>query len=276
MVRVEAVVSLVTGILGALPWTALGSGCGDCWCVVANGSQCPRWRPQNYSLDSALLAALTAQEATNAPQLSCNPYEDPTCDTSPPLSPYNATSGAVCALKYSVEDCSSYSLVTLPSRAAAVEAAATGSPGLTVTHTGSCGVCSTAQDLAVYMSITDMTAAGERCATLALVSEDLGLECYLSLGYTEACSRIWLYDGLYDARACARDCAGSLDDPYNLPPDCALNPCLQCDEDQAGPIFQRFAGRTRRRSGIESAIQRPCNTVARVRQVACPFAPPLV
>lgn len=121
------------------------------------------------------------------------------------------------------------------------------------------------------MRVTDMTAAGERCATLALVSEARGLDCYLALGYTEACARIWLYDGLFDARACARPCAASLGEPYNLPPDCALNPCLQCDEDEAGPIFQRFAGRTRRRSGIESAIQRPCDTVARVHQEACPF-----
>lgn len=36
-----------------------------------------------------------------------------------------------------------------------------------------------------------------------------------------------------------------------------LNSCLQCDECRSGPIFQKFAGRTRRGSGIESAILRP-------------------
>uniref|UniRef100_A0A7S2RQZ5 Uncharacterized protein n=1 Tax=Mucochytrium quahogii TaxID=96639 RepID=A0A7S2RQZ5_9STRA len=36
-----------------------------------------------------------------------------------------------------------------------------------------------------------------------------------------------------------------------------LNPCLQCDECRSGPIFQKVAGRTRRASGIKSAIDRP-------------------
>uniref|UniRef100_A0A7S4B0U0 Uncharacterized protein n=1 Tax=Chrysotila carterae TaxID=13221 RepID=A0A7S4B0U0_CHRCT len=36
-----------------------------------------------------------------------------------------------------------------------------------------------------------------------------------------------------------------------------LNPCLQCDECRSGPIFQKVAGRTRRNSGIASAISRP-------------------
>lgn len=35
-----------------------------------------------------------------------------------------------------------------------------------------------------------------------------------------------------------------------------LNPCLQCDECRSGPIFQKIAGRTRRGSGIVSAISR--------------------
>ena len=35
-----------------------------------------------------------------------------------------------------------------------------------------------------------------------------------------------------------------------------LNPCLQCDECRSGPIFQKIAGRTRRASGIVSAISR--------------------
>jgi hypothetical protein len=33
--------------------------------------------------------------------------------------------------------------------------------------------------------------------------------------------------------------------------------CLQCDECRSGPIFQKVAGRTRRASGIRSAIARP-------------------
>ena len=43
----------------------------------------------------------------------------------------------------------------------------------------------------------------------------------------------------------------------NNKPDGSLNDCLQCDEDKSGPNFKFFSGRTRRNSGIPSAIQRP-------------------
>jgi hypothetical protein len=36
-----------------------------------------------------------------------------------------------------------------------------------------------------------------------------------------------------------------------------LNSCLQCDECNSGPLFQKIAGRTRRASGIDSDIDRP-------------------
>ena len=36
-----------------------------------------------------------------------------------------------------------------------------------------------------------------------------------------------------------------------------LNACLQCDECKSGPKFKKIAGRTRRNSGIRSAIERP-------------------
>ena len=69
----------------------------------------------------------------------------------------------------------------------------------------------------------------------------------------------------------ARDGVGQLRAPNNGPPPaCALNDCLQCDEDEAGPVFKAVAGRTRRRSGLESAIARPCSTVAQIVHEVCP------
>lgn len=59
-----------------------------------------------------------------------------------------------------------------------------------------------------------------------------------------------------DAGPCGATCLKDLKKPYNIPPSCKLNDCLQCDEDHAGPVFKRFAARTRRRSGLISAIQR--------------------
>jgi hypothetical protein len=52
-------------------------------------------------------------------------------------------------------------------------------------------------------------------------------------------------------------------EPYNLE-DGSLNSCLQCDEDISGAVFKTVAGRTRRNSGLASAICRPCETVWRI------------
>ena len=46
-------------------------------------------------------------------------------------------------------------------------------------------------------------------------------------------------------------------EPNNKPNSTDLNDCLQCDEDNSGPNFKFFSGRTRRNSGIPSAIERP-------------------
>ena len=59
---------------------------------------------------------------------------------------------------------------------------------------------------------------------------------------------------------CLSACLLYLDDPYNLA-DGRLNPCIQCDEDESGPVFKDVAGRTRRNSGIPNAICRPCAEV---------------
>jgi hypothetical protein len=58
-------------------------------------------------------------------------------------------------------------------------------------------------------------------------------------------------------------CTALLADPYNTP-DGGLNACLQCDEDNRGAVFKAMAGRTRRNSGLATAICRPCDTVAPV------------
>lgn len=45
------------------------------------------------------------------------------------------------------------------------------------------------------------------------------------------------------------------------PPACQIAPCLLCDEENSGPIFKRYAARTRRRSGLLSKIPRPCEAI---------------
>ena len=114
-----------------------------------------------------------------------------------------------------------------------------------------------------------MTKVGKKCGLEAVLGINLGIECFQQLGMTKSCARIWAYDAVSDAGPCGATCLKDLRQPYNIPPSCKLNDCLQCDEDHAGPVFKRFAARTRRRSGLISAIQRPCDSVARLKHVPC-------
>ena len=145
------------------------------------------------------------------------------------------------------------------------------SDGSVVSHLGACGLCSTAIDLAVYMAIPDMTHAGKICASKALISTKWGKKCYEDLGFTPPCATIWNYDGIYDGQNCKWICIKQLfADSNGPPPACELNDCLKCDEDMAGPKFKDFAARTRRRSGITSAIARGCDDFANIKHDACP------
>lgn len=69
---------------------------------------------------------------------------------------------------------------------------------------------------------------------------------------------IWIWNILNTRQKCLMVClvAWITNEPNNKP-DGSLNDCLQCDEDISGPNFKYFSGRTRRNSGIPSAIQRP-------------------
>ena len=111
----------------------------------------------------------------------------------------------------------------------------------------------------------DFTDAGKKCATKGLFNEQAGLDCYIELGLTLECAKIWNYDGIYDGQVCTKTCLGELTDPNNGPPPaCQINDCLECDEENAGPVFSAYGGRTRRRSGLLSEIIRPCDTIARI------------
>ena len=237
--------------------------CGDCWCVPENEgtAPCPIWQPpSNYSASTLSVYSRLSPIAYYA--LSCNPYLDSNCKTTPEQS-YIDSEDAVCAYLYPTSNgttCSNYSMVTYSTREEALRA------GAAVTHKGSCGLCSTTQDLAMYLT-QDFTQAGKVCATKGLFNEQAGLQCYMDIGLTEECAKIWNYDGIYDGKICGATCAGDLTAPNNgPPPTCTLNDCLQCDEEYAGPIFSKFAGRTRRRSGLQSEIIRNCSSIAKIIQ----------
>jgi hypothetical protein len=254
------------------------ASCGGCHCIVSEGDACPTDVPQtNYTTDA--IDVWESQVAINAYRLECNPYEDDNCGTFPPQDDSLLALGeeAVCAIHFEKEFASdnqtqtcfaaSYQLLTYASMEDAEVA------GGFVTHTGHCGVCSTIQDLAAYVKSVDLTTQGKFCAKQGILSLEAGRKCYLNLGMTEDCADIWADNSWNTATECFADCIleGTTDSPNNGPaPECKLKDCLQCDEDKSGPVFRQFAGRTRRRSGLLSAIARPCDQLVVLDQDPCP------
>lgn len=166
------------------------SDCGGCWCINYT-DPCPAWEPQtNWTQEEISLFA--SQVALNPYTLDCNPYSLPSCMTDPPQSDLE-NPDAVCGLLYCNSTCQTYTMQTFANMDSAL------GHGAFVTHMRACGVCSTTQDLSVYIEYPDLTSAGKKCGTLGLLDEDLGLECFLSLGFTLPCAKIWNYDAIFDA-----------------------------------------------------------------------------
>lgn len=136
--------------------------------------------------------------------------------------------------------------------------------GGVVTHAGACGLCSSLEDLVTYVRNPDLTEPVRECGLLGVrEGEEENLACLEELGFTRACAQIWYYNTLHTRNECLLPCFELIDAPYHEP-DGGLNECLACDETNSGPVFKHVAGRTRRNSGLASAICRPCETVASV------------
>jgi hypothetical protein len=166
---------------------------------------------------------------------------------------------AVCALRFLDATQQDYELRNFASPAAATGA------GFVVTHYGRCGSCSTLQDLAVYLTTSDLITPARQCA------RKFGLrrqkQCFQKkIGFSAYCAESWAYNARHTRQACLGSCVSDygffnlLFNRYpgsNVDESGQLRPCLQCDEKRSGPGFQYSAGRTRRNSGIESEIPRP-------------------
>jgi hypothetical protein len=140
--------------------------------------------------------------------------------------------------------------------------------GFTVTHEGACGVCSTFQDLTVYMALPDLADLGVGCTFRAMADIEDGMLCYQEIGFSPSCGALWLYNSNNTRSLCLTPCLAhaSSGEPNNEPaPGCELVECIQCDEDNSGPIFQQFGGRSRRRSALLSTIARPCSSIPTIQ-----------
>lgn len=179
-----------------------------------------------------------------------DPYQDP---NNPPEDP---NLDGVCGMKWSdtIDPGSGHKRYRLANFTSKSEAELS---EFLVTHAGHCGACSTIQDLGVYIkqNLTDET---RWCGILGTLSHGLMTYCLTNLGFSSQCITIWEWNILNTKRECLQLCLPSyiMGEPNNKP-DGSLNDCLQCDEDKSGPNFKFFSGRTRRNSGITSAIYRP-------------------
>lgn len=140
--------------------------------------------------------------------------------------------------------------------------------GAQITHYGPCGLCSSMQDLAVYIREPDLTAPVRSCGIKGGLgeptaeSEQKTRECLQDIGFSDPCIDIWYWDIENTKAECFDLCAPLLTAKHHdARNDYKLNACVQCDEDKSGPLFKVMAGRTRRNSGLSSALCRPCETV---------------
>jgi hypothetical protein len=205
----------------------------------------PFTAPVIDSDDLDAMRAWTCETTFDVP--SGDPYEDE--------APAAPGADAVCAVRFvsAAGEPPRYVLQTYESSALAT------ADGASPTHTGGCGACSTLSNFAVYAGTKDLTQPVRQCGLDHL---DLpgNIACLEALGFDTPCATIWARNTQHTRKACLAPCLAALEQPYHLP-DGSLNDCLQCDEDESGPVFKAVAGRTRRNSGLASALCRPCDDV---------------
>ena len=182
--------------------------------------------------------------------------------------PLNLPDSQVCAMRW---DDGTFSTYHLKNFASHNEAQA---KGYQLTHHKACGACSGLQDLSVYLSTTDLTTPVRRCASKWFFPDTRIKACLMEeVGFTDRCADAWLYNILHTRDVCFDICVeeygwgnlilGRFPAQHNLSSG-ALTRCVQCDEERSGPGFKYAAGRTRRNSGIVSAIQRGTHEIQAV------------
>lgn len=222
-----------------------GLDAGQCMPSVQGDSL---WTPPMWNDDSlGQLRRWTLSPAFEVPS------EDPYATEDPPTS----IQGAVCAVV--VTGAQTYRLETFESAQVAL------AQGATITHGGQCGLCSSLADLAAYAGTQDLTEPVRACGIEGLGGDlEAVHDCIVrDVGFSAPCARIWAYNARNTQQQCLDTCLALLSAPYHTE-DGALNACLACDEEKSGPVFKAIAGRTRRNSGLSTAICRPCETVWRL------------
>jgi len=222
--------------------TGLPEGMCVAECACGDGTW---FAPQYTAEEIAALRSTTLIDAPSAPRESPYLLEEPPSERSE----------GVCALVVDDHEARTYRLREYSGEREAHDA------GAQVTHSGGCGLCSSLVDLAVYLETPNLAAPVRECGLIAIrESEEASIDCLRDLGFSEPCAMIWYYNTRNTRDACLGPCVSLLNAPFHEP-DGSLNACIQCDEDISGPTFKGVAGRTRRNSGIPTALCRPCDEV---------------
>ena len=253
------------------------STCDGCFCIPPADGVCP---PEEPSTEFSFIDNLFNVTWNNPIGLSCNPYEDAGCrldfvnNTEEDFTQEPDRDNFFCVAEIEAGNAcpseTSYTLQTY-TRTEVESLESTDETTYIVTHVGPCGACSALQDLAVYLEVgSDLRSRSTNCGAQVLNSIEAGRTCYREdLGFTDGCAEIWVWNSVTTREFCLSVCAEFLfsgDDNNGPGPECALAECLQCDETNSGAIFQQYAARSRRASGILTSIIRNCDEVVNLMQ----------
>jgi hypothetical protein len=188
--------------------------CEGCWCVPGDGETCPDFSPGIYqSFPSSWIALFKSfQQTSEVLNLvgddgsinSCFPFSGsvdislvnyPEAQKPPCVVPESDTDTAVCAYVVDEEQprCSgrSYSLQTFDSLEAK-----NATVGAKLVHSGACGVCSNAGDMAVRMAtINTLQSQAVACGFEYVFdsSFDNLISCYTKIGFSAPCSKLYAH-----------------------------------------------------------------------------------
>ena len=169
-----------------------------------------------------------------------------------------SSSTVVCGVRFVDSGRADYELRTFSDANSAL------AEGYVITHRYHCGTCSSLRDRATYLDKPDLTAPARSCPR-ALTPSRIKTCLMDQVGLAEFCAKTCTYNVIHTSQKCSATCIrfyglwNVLSNTLNEANTDALgnlNPCLACDEYTSGPIFQYTSGRTRRSSGLVSAIQR--------------------
>lgn len=132
--------------------------------------------------------------------------------------------------------------------------------GSAVAHCGSCGQCSTVQDMEIMgQTKNSLTRDSTKCALKIFLGGTSAVAKCLEerVGFTPPCQDCWVDNIQCTFKSCKFTCLRSrLLGEGNNNGDGKLNSCLQCDEKMCGPEFLSCSGANRRRMGVVSDIAR--------------------